>query len=70
MMNWLTGGAEAIAAAPELDGAHLNPLWGLPFVGLLLSIALLPLIAPRFWEHRFDRLDEHLREIEKGTTNE
>ena len=23
-----------------------------------------------FWEHRFDRLDEHLREIEKGTTNE
>jgi len=30
------------------------PLWGLiPFAGLLLSIALLPLRAPRFWEsHR------------------
>ena len=30
------------------------PLWGIvPFVGLLLSIALLPLRAPRFWEsHR------------------
>ena len=23
-----------------------------------------------FWEHRFDRLDEHLREFEKGTSNE
>ena len=30
------------------------PLWGIvPFVGLLLSIALLPLRAPRFWaSHR------------------
>ena len=32
-------------------GAEL-PVWTiLPFVGLLLSIALLPLAAPRFWEH-------------------
>lgn len=29
----------------------LGPLWGLPFAGLLLSIALLPLAAPGFW-HR------------------
>jgi len=30
---------------------HVLPLWTvIPFVGLLLSIALLPLRAPRFWE--------------------
>jgi DNA-binding transcriptional ArsR family regulator len=23
----------------------------------------------RFWDERFDRLDEHLREIQKGTKN-
>ncbi|MDR0458469.1 MAG: sodium:proton antiporter [Burkholderiaceae bacterium] len=28
-----------------------TPIWGLPFAGLLLSIALWPLAAPRFW-HR------------------
>lgn len=34
-------------------GAHL-PLWSiLPFVGILLSIALFPLTAPHFWHRRF-----------------
>lgn len=28
----------------------LSPLWGLPFAGLLLSMALLPLLAPAFWQ--------------------
>ncbi|MEZ5828991.1 MAG: sodium:proton antiporter [Hyphomicrobiales bacterium] len=53
MIDWLASSAEAIATADHLDGASLSPLWSIPFVGLLLSIALLPLIAPRFWEHRF-----------------
>ncbi|HSU22804.1 MAG TPA: sodium:proton antiporter [Variovorax sp.] len=39
--------------AGVLDGAALSPLWGVPFAGLLLSIALLPLFAPAFW-HRHD----------------
>jgi Na+/H+ antiporter NhaD/arsenite permease-like protein len=30
--------------------------WGLPFVGLLLSIAVLPLAAPRFWESNLRKL--------------
>ncbi len=30
-----------------------SPLWVLPFVLLLLSIAVLPLAAPRFWQRRF-----------------
>ena len=34
------------AGAPSL-------LYGLPFAGLLLSIALMPLLAPHWWEKRF-----------------
>ncbi|GEP05549.1 sodium:proton antiporter [Methylobacterium oxalidis] len=37
---------------PHLDGTALGLAWVLPFAGLLLSIALLPLLAPKFWEHR------------------
>ena len=35
----------------NVDGAGLGLGWAAPFVGLLLSIALLPLLAPSFW-HR------------------
>jgi Na+/H+ antiporter NhaD/arsenite permease-like protein len=35
----------------------LLPVWSaLPFVGLLLSIALLPLLAPSFWHHNYARV--------------
>ena len=40
------------AAAAELPGEALGILWALPFAGLLLSIALLPLLAPHFWHAR------------------
>lgn len=39
-----------------LDGAAISPLWGLPFCGLLLSIAVMPLLAPRMWEHHFAKV--------------
>lgn len=33
------------------------PLWSaIPFVGILLSIALFPLIAPHFWHHHFPKI--------------
>ena len=33
------------------------PLWStLPFIGILLSIALFPLIAPHFWHHHFPKI--------------
>jgi Na+/H+ antiporter NhaD/arsenite permease-like protein len=38
-------------AAGALDGAGFGPAWALPFAGILLSIALLPLFAPHAWEH-------------------
>jgi Na+/H+ antiporter NhaD/arsenite permease-like protein len=46
----------AAAHAAELDGAQLSAWWGLPFAGVLLSIALLPLLAPHFWHHHFGKV--------------
>ncbi|MBC8146593.1 MAG: sodium:proton antiporter [Bacteroidetes bacterium] len=42
--------------APHLDGTLLSGFWIIPFVGILLSIALLPLIAPSFWHHNFGKI--------------
>src|SRR4051812_10978863 len=40
-----------VALAAEFDGTSLGFAWALPFIGILLSIALFPLLAPRLWEH-------------------
>ncbi len=51
--------APALAAAegaPHLDGAQLGILWAVPFVGILLSIAIMPLAAPHFWHHHFGKI--------------
>jgi len=42
--------------APHLDGAELSILWVIPFVGILLSIAIFPLIAPHFWHKNFGKI--------------
>ncbi|CAN5285461.1 sodium:proton antiporter [soil metagenome] len=39
------------AQAAEIDGASLPLGAALPFAGLLLSIAVFPLVAHHFWEH-------------------
>ena len=39
-------------AAPHLDGGQLNLIWVVPFVGILLSVAIFPLVLPHFW-HRY-----------------
>ena len=44
------------AQAADLDGRQLTVWWGVPFAGILLSIALLPLLAPMFWHHHFGKL--------------
>lgn len=46
----------ALAQAAEIDGASLSLLWAVPFAGLLLSIALLPLLLPAFWHHHFGKV--------------
>ncbi|MES1241057.1 MAG: sodium:proton antiporter [Acidobacteriota bacterium] len=33
------------------------PVWSaLPFAGILLSIALFPLLTPRFWHHHYPKV--------------
>ncbi|UVE18436.1 sodium:proton antiporter [Pseudomonas sp. LS44] len=46
----------SLAHAAELDGATLSLLWALPFAGILLSIALLPIFAPHFWHLHFGKI--------------
>ncbi|MDW9226895.1 citrate transporter family protein [Burkholderia cepacia] len=50
------GAVPALASAATLDGASLSALWGIPFAGILLSIALFPLVAPVFWHHHFGKI--------------
>ena len=45
-----------LALASEFDASQLSPLWGVPFAGILLSIALMPLLAPIFWHHHFGKV--------------
>lgn len=45
-----------LAQAGEVDGAALVAWWGIPFAGMLLSIALLPLLTPRLWHHHFGKI--------------
>ncbi|MFK7867428.1 MAG: sodium:proton antiporter [Alphaproteobacteria bacterium] len=60
MMLTLLGAANtAIAAgagAPHLDGGALNLAWGIPFAGILLSIAVFPLVLPTIWHHHFGKI--------------
>jgi Na+/H+ antiporter NhaD/arsenite permease-like protein len=42
--------------AADIDGSQLHAAWGIPFAGLLLSIALIPLFAPIFWHHHFGKV--------------
>ncbi|HYH21123.1 MAG TPA: sodium:proton antiporter [Azospirillum sp.] len=44
------------AGLPHLDGRELGPLWVVPFAGVLLSIAILPLLAPSIWHHHFGKI--------------
>lgn len=56
ILGALGGLLPALAHAAELDGSALAVWWGIPFAGLLLSIALFPLLAPAFWHHHFGKI--------------
>ena len=55
----LTGFDGIVLAGEEASiqlGSEL-PIWSaLPFVGILLSIAIFPLVAPHFWHHHFPKI--------------
>ena len=48
--------APSWALAADIDGGQLSVLWGVPFAGMLLSIALVPLAAPHFWHRHFGKV--------------
>lgn len=54
--------AAIVACAPvlghcaEFDGRALAPVWGVPFAGLLLCIALMPLLAEKVWHHHYGKI--------------
>jgi len=39
-----------------MNGAALSLWWGIPFTGLLLSFAIVPMLAPQFWHHHFGKV--------------
>ena len=46
----------SLAQAAEIDGSQLSAWWGLPFAAMLLSIALMPLLATTLWHHHFGKI--------------
>ena len=48
--------APATARAAPLDGAGLTWPWALPFIGILMTIAIAPLMVPRFWQRHYGKL--------------
>ena len=52
----MTTPAQAADAVPHLDGSLLSVIWAVPFVGLLLSIAIVPLTAPQLWHHHYGKI--------------
>jgi len=54
----LAGALAAVpaSAAEAVDPSELSLLWGLPFCGLLLTIALMPLLAPHLWHHHYGKI--------------
>jgi len=46
-----------LAADSPVNLGSLLPIWSiLPFAGILLSIALMPLFTPHFWHHHFPKV--------------
>ena len=46
----------SLASAASMNGAALSIGWAIPFAGILLSIALIPLIAPHIWHHHYGKI--------------
>jgi len=44
------------AAVHSISGIGLSAYWVIPFAGLLLSIAFVPLVTPRLWHNHFGKL--------------
>lgn len=48
--------ALAVESVHGIDGGALSIWWVIPFAGILLSIAIFPLVAPDFWHRHFGKV--------------
>jgi Na+/H+ antiporter NhaD/arsenite permease-like protein len=48
--------SEPARAASALDGASMTWPWALPFIGILLSIAIGPLLVPKTWHDHYGKI--------------
>lgn len=60
---WAARAAQAVedahgkgATPVHLHGNELGLIWAVPFAGILLSIAIMPLLVPHFWERHFGKV--------------
>ncbi len=52
----LASGGQDVLAVPHVDGTILTIFWTIPFAGVLLSIAIMPLVVPHFWHNNFGKV--------------
>jgi Na+/H+ antiporter NhaD/arsenite permease-like protein len=48
--------SQSAHAASTLDGTSMGWPWALPFIGILLSIAIGPLLLPKIWHRHYGKL--------------
>lgn len=45
-----------VQSIPHVDGTTLSIFWTIPFAGILLSIAVMPLVASHYWHNNFGKV--------------
>ncbi len=56
LLSMLAALSPTLGWTAQLDGSQLSAWWGLPFAGVLLSIAVLPLLASQLWHHHYGKI--------------
>ncbi len=56
LLFFISQPALAAESSHSIDGGALSIWWIIPFVGILLSIAIFPLVAEDFWHHHFGKV--------------
>ncbi|MCC7426816.1 MAG: sodium:proton antiporter [Alphaproteobacteria bacterium] len=55
-LGLILAAAPAQAAEASFDPRTMGLVWTVPFIGLLLSIAVMPILVPSFWHHNFGKV--------------
>jgi Na+/H+ antiporter NhaD/arsenite permease-like protein len=56
LLIWLTVLLPSAVFGASLDGTALHLTSAIPFAGILLSLALMPIFLPKFWHHHFGKI--------------